>query len=406
LAEKNSGQQPTANGQLFCFYLLLALGLLAKGPPLFVHLVIGIGAFHLCYRQRMPGQWWSHLCGIALVLLIAAPWAAYVYTHIPHVIELWRYESIGELSDNTGNARAWWFYFPQLFLLALPWMSLWILGIVRPFLRSAASGQRRNFRPFFPLVWYVLTIIFFSFVNLKKNAYLLPVMPAQALLMAQGTMLLALWLKRRPRERLPRVLVMAQTWVGVGFALWLGWVLLFSAFRQPIPIGIALFLVALLAAIYPLWVAAGMDNSSSHFPSFTYWLAAQAAGYALLLSLFFNFYDAPKNNIDSARPFINAIAPRLLRPGCTLARARMDPAVAFYLPDGVAPFEPNAACAQVILERSPAAPDPKVSDFDYLRLDSPVVEIQSLRLPRFSRWRLYVLMTRATGPASVPTGPQ
>jgi 4-amino-4-deoxy-L-arabinose transferase-like glycosyltransferase len=390
------------------FYFFLALGLLAKGPPLIAHLVIAIGAFHLCYRRRLPGRWWSHAAGIVLTLLIALPWTAYVVAHIPHVIEVWRYQSVGELTDNTRNARAWWFYFPQLILLAMPWLSLWILGIVRPFMGSSAARQRRKLRPFFPLIWYAATVLFFSLAHMKKNAYLLPAMPAQALLMAQGAMLLALWLRRKPKEQFPRILIAAQAVVGLGFALWLGWVLLRSEFRQPIPIGILLFLIALIAAAYPLWMAVIIDHgprTTDHGPRpapFPHWLAAQSVAYAILLSLFFNFYDAPKDNADSPRPFIEAITPRLLRPDCALARLHLDPAAAFYLPDGLEPFDPAAPCVNVILERAPQAPAPGKNDFDYLKLSNPIARIESLQLPRFKRWRLFSLVTRPESPASAP----
>jgi 4-amino-4-deoxy-L-arabinose transferase-like glycosyltransferase len=445
------GQRPTANGQLFCFYLFLALGLLAKGPPLIAHLVIATGAFHLCYRRRLPGRGWNHVTGILLTLLIALPWTAYVVGHVPHVIEVWRYQSVGELTDNTRNARDWWFYFPQLFLLALPWIGLWILGIIRPFVgrdsrgsgfRVQGSGEessdpnteyripnpessalssaaphrgRGRLRPFFPLIWYAATIAFFSLAHMKKNAYLLPAMPAQALLMAQGAMLLAVWLKRKPREQLPRLIVAAQAVVGLAFALWLGWVLLLSEFRQPLPIGLLLFLIALIAAAYPLWKAltvdrwpnrAGTIGGGPRPTTFPHWLAAQSVAYAILLSLFFNFYDAPKNNADSPRPFIEAITPRLLRPSCALARLHLDPAAAFYLPDGLEPFDPAAPCVNVILERSPKAPAPQASDFDYLHLRDPIVEIESLQLPRFNRWRLFSLKTRpATQESFLPAPP-
>ncbi len=412
---KNPGQRPTGNGPLFFFYLFLALGLLAKGPPLLAHLAIAIGAFHLCYRRRPPGRWWAHLGGVALVLLVALPWAAYVYNHIPHVVEMWRYESIGELSDNTENARPWWFYGPQLFLLALPWLGLWILGLVAPFVGSAGARRRRKLRPFFPLFWYAGTILFFSFVNLKKNAYLLPAMPAQTLLMAQGALLLAVWLKRKPKEQLPRIILAAQAFTGVGFALWLGWALLAGPFRQSLPIALLLFLTALIAAGYPLWKGLTIDrrpmadSEGSVRPSangprpaaFPHWLAAQAVAYALLLSLFFNFYDAPKENAQSPRSFIQAIAPRLMRPGCSLARLRLDPAAAFYLPRGLPPFDPAAACVHVIVEQSHKARTPSPSDFDYLGLDNRVVQIESLQLPHLSRWRLFALRMRPATQAVV-----
>ena len=53
-----------------------------------------------------------------------------VCRHVPHVMQVWRYESIGEAYDNEEKQRPWWFYFPNLFVMSLPWTPLWLAGIV------------------------------------------------------------------------------------------------------------------------------------------------------------------------------------------------------------------------------------------------------------------------------------
>src|SRR5690606_5929584 len=118
----------------------------------------------------------------------------------------------------------------------------------------------------------------------KKNAYLLPTMPAQTLLMAQGALLLAVWLKRKPQVSLPRIIVVAQACVGVGFALWLGWVLFFSRFSQPFAIAVGLWIAALIAAGYPMWRSMLLDRRDGRAPAqnegaYRHWLVAQAVGY-------------------------------------------------------------------------------------------------------------------------------
>lgn len=387
LAKAEAEPHSAASALLLAFYIFLALGLLAKGPPLLVHLVIAIAAYHLCFWKRPPGKWWTHAAGVLLVLLITLPWAAYVYAHVPHVVEMWRYESVGELSDNTENARAWWFYFPQLFLLALPWIGLWILGIARPFVGLAATERRARFNAFFPLIWYGATVAFFSFVNLKKNAYLLPAMPAQALLMAQGAMLLGVWLRRRPREHGPGIIVIAQAVTGIVFALWLGWVLLIGPLHQPPLLGAVLFLIALIAAAYATRV--GLLCLKRPVIVYTRWLAAQTVAYAILLSLFFAFYDAPRENVQSPRAFVAAAMPLVNQPGCTLARAAMDPSVAFYLPEDLAPFDPSARRV-FLITKLPRDKKP-ITNFDFIGSERPLRVMKITDAPQLGRWRLIEL---------------
>src|SRR5207244_9041614 len=118
---------------------------------------------------------------IVLLLRLTLPWARYVSRHIPNALELWRYESVGEISDNTEKARGWWFYLPGLLQIALPWT---------PILIAALLNVHREKRLNMPFAWYAILVVLFSLLYVKKNAYLLPMMPAQTLLMALGLILL------------------------------------------------------------------------------------------------------------------------------------------------------------------------------------------------------------------------
>jgi 4-amino-4-deoxy-L-arabinose transferase-like glycosyltransferase len=168
----------TENVFLVTFYLSLALGVLAKGPVILPQIIVPIVAFHICYGWRRFPRWLGHAIGIPLFVIVAAPWFLYVLRHVPHAIDMWRYESVGVFGENTENPRPWWFYFPNLLMIALPWTPMVFVG--------AIESVKRNRRALFPLIWYVAIVLFFSAANLKKNAYLLPMMPAQTLLVAAG----------------------------------------------------------------------------------------------------------------------------------------------------------------------------------------------------------------------------
>jgi len=213
---------PSPHPPLLVFYFATALGLLAKGPPLFIPLAIPIGLFHVLKKRRLPGTLWSHLAGIALLLLIALPWPIYILNHVPNAREIWRYESIGELTDNTENARPFWYYIPLLLQISLPWTPLWLLAFYLPFRKrqrvqgsefrvqeqsnpqsttsSPLRTQHSALRTLFPLAWYTLTVLFFSCVHLKKLAYLLPAMPAQTMMIAQAAVFIGVVLRKRTRR--------------------------------------------------------------------------------------------------------------------------------------------------------------------------------------------------------------
>ena len=183
---------------LFCFYTSLALGVLAKGPLIFVFVAVYLVLYHILYRKRLPGSPLHHLAFFAFFAAISLIWFYLVYRTLPNAIELWRYESIGELSDNVEKARGWWFYLPNLLLIALPWTPVWLLGL---FNRSTRSRRRRVFA----IAGTIVVVLMFSVSNVKKNAYLLPLMPIQTVVIAQGLLALTVMFRRDPRSRPVRV---------------------------------------------------------------------------------------------------------------------------------------------------------------------------------------------------------
>src|SRR5205814_1649525 len=137
--------------------------------------------------------------GIALLLLIAVPWFAYVYRQVPNALALWRYESIGEISDNEEKARPWWLYLGSTFRLPLPWTPLWIAGIALVFIHGKRELRSpRGRRRLVPILWYASNLLFFSMLNVKKDAYLLPALGAMVLTIADALILIALLGFERP----------------------------------------------------------------------------------------------------------------------------------------------------------------------------------------------------------------
>lgn len=194
------------------FYGAIAFGLLAKGPVLLLHLVIPIALHGLLYRRWPRLGLSAHALGMATVLLIALPWPVYVLRHIPDALEIWRFESVGEFSDNVRNARPWWFYIPSLFQLSLPWTPVWVLAIY-------LSLRRKRRELAFAAGWCAAIVLIFSFVHMKKNAYLLPLMPAQCLLVGRALALLCAGARLKAPRQWSKWILDAQVLLGIGFAL-------------------------------------------------------------------------------------------------------------------------------------------------------------------------------------------
>jgi 4-amino-4-deoxy-L-arabinose transferase-like glycosyltransferase len=268
---------------ILLFYALLAGGALAKGPVILLHVCIALAAFAWCHRRRPRAPWILHIAGIALFAAIVLPWPIYVATHVPGALELWRFESIGEFADNQRNARPIWFYLPQLFLITLPWIACFIWGIV-----ITARGKWLRSPAAFPLLWTILALGVFSMAHMKKNAYLLPLMPALVMLMSIGANRILALIRRRPQRA--RFWVFGHSGVAVFFAIATVGASIYVA-----PGWTSILAGALVIALAAIHLVASMKTRDA-----VVWFHTLAMTFAISSLVFISFVLAAQKNRKSA----------------------------------------------------------------------------------------------------------
>ncbi len=273
-------------GWLIAFYASIALGGLAKGPVILLFVIVAVGAYQFCCRRPLPRSIYDHLAGVGLVLVLTVPWMAYVYRHIPNAVDVWRYESIGELTDNTEKARPWFYYLPAIFQIALPWTPVLVVG----WIDAAIGSGKRDRRAQFALAWYVIIVLFFSILNVKKNAYLLPLMAAQTLLIAQGLLLLFRAVRKFGEMGPYSILLFVQRVMGAVFAV----VAVALCFRFGTESIVAMSTAAGLAMVCLL-----AANKPAKLRRQRFWLLAVSVAYVLLLGTYFEFFVTPDANLRS-----------------------------------------------------------------------------------------------------------
>ncbi len=275
----------TGNWQLatLLFYLFLAMGALAKGPVIFLHVGLFVAAHAICFRALPRGRWWVHLMGVALFAAIVLPWPWYVVGHVPGAVELWRYESVGEFSDNLRNPRPWFFYLLQLPLLTLPWTAWWIGGV-------GLNLVRRRRHQLLPLLWVVGGVVIFSFAHMKKPSYLLPLAPAMAMLTAQGLKNTLVFARLR-RSGQVRLLAGVHAVIGVGFAIA---IIAMLIAQQREGLGHGWWAVGLAGLVLiPLSILPFFIPTPGRFYR---WVAVQGMVYGLLILTLQSWPDAVDNN--------------------------------------------------------------------------------------------------------------
>jgi 4-amino-4-deoxy-L-arabinose transferase-like glycosyltransferase len=368
------------------FYLSMALGALSKGPVILATVPPAIVSYHLLMRRKLPRG--GHLIGLILFALIALPWPIYVLRHVPHALELWQYESIGEFGENAEKARPWWLYFPLSLEAALPWTPLWLMALVLPmFRRHHATLRLRNRKRLMLITWFAAGLLIFSLANVKKKAYLLPLAPAQTLLTAEVIALMVAWARRTRFADIPGVLATTQAAIGIGAAG--AFVAMMYRVRVDRIEGVAVATIAMIAAIFAL--LAIPKNQPSRWP------ILQPIAYSLAMLVLLGFVQPDTDNRRSAKPFARQVARSMQGSHLPLVRSKLPEEASFYLPLDLPGDDDSASRVLVILDdnrleidRGRLTPDEKYfSDF----LDGANV-IAARRIDvRDSppRWKLYAV---------------
>jgi 4-amino-4-deoxy-L-arabinose transferase-like glycosyltransferase len=175
---------------LAVFYASLALGVLAKGPiaPLLAALILTAHAvLRREFRQLLKTIW---LPGILLFCAIALPWYVAVQLRNPTFFQqfILQHNLARFSSDLYHHREPFWYYFPVTALALVPWTVFAIAACVpavKSCLRSRkpATETAADFRVF-AFCWLLVPILFFSISQSKLPGYILPAVPAGALLLA------------------------------------------------------------------------------------------------------------------------------------------------------------------------------------------------------------------------------
>lgn len=209
------GDERDRRRERWLFFVALGLGLLAKGPIMLVLAGLPIAAWTL-WRGGIVVVWrglpW--LRGALLMLAIALPWYALAEQRTPGFLayfiigEHWhRFVTPGWRGDLYGSAHA--FPLGSIWLFAviafLPWSLLLPAFALRRrmALRTLApmNAQERDFQIYL-LLWALAPCVFFSVAGNILWTYVLPALPALAMLIAQ-------WLARWPAPARPARLLVA-----------------------------------------------------------------------------------------------------------------------------------------------------------------------------------------------------
>lgn len=175
---------------LTLFYVFIALGMLAKGPvaPFLAGVIIVVLAAVVRDWRLIPKTLW--LPGIGIFCAVAFPWYVLVQRRNPQFFrEFILQHNLERFSTNLyHHPEPFWYYLPVIVLALVPWIVFVIAAIVQSLRvwRSERASAREDcelqFR-IFVCCWLVVPVVFFSFSQSKLPGYILPAVPAGAVLL-------------------------------------------------------------------------------------------------------------------------------------------------------------------------------------------------------------------------------
>ena len=166
----------------------MALGVLAKGPVILLHLLPAALSLPLWAGDEWQVSWWRTLAGTGLALLTGLAivglwlWPALVIGG-PEYRDavLWK-QSAGRVVDSFAHARPWWFFVGMIPVLTFPWSfvpAIWRAG------RRSKVWSEPGLR--LALIWAITATVLFSLISGKQIHYLVPELAAVALIVARLT---------------------------------------------------------------------------------------------------------------------------------------------------------------------------------------------------------------------------
>jgi 4-amino-4-deoxy-L-arabinose transferase-like glycosyltransferase len=159
----------------------VAGGLLTKGPIVLVY-ILPLIFLHALWSPERPPQWkirifTALLAGFGVAMLWAVPAAIQGGEDYRHAI-FWS-QTVNRISSSFAHRRPVWWYIPLLPVIFFPWV-LFRPAFSKIRFRSADKGTR------LAVLWLAVPLIILSLISGKQIHYLVPLIPAGALLMGRN----------------------------------------------------------------------------------------------------------------------------------------------------------------------------------------------------------------------------
>jgi 4-amino-4-deoxy-L-arabinose transferase-like glycosyltransferase len=178
-----STQGPASRRWMLLAWGAAALGVLTKGLEAAAIPVAVLVLYSVSTRDVAPWRKLQWVWGLPLFLIIAVPWHWLAATRLSDFLQFFFvHEHFARyLTPSADREEGWWFFGWVFLAGSVPW-TLSALRVVLFGWRARAQAPGAFNLKFFLWLWVVFVIVFFSLSDSKLMPYILPAMPALAVL--------------------------------------------------------------------------------------------------------------------------------------------------------------------------------------------------------------------------------
>lgn len=170
-----------AQRRYLLFYLFIALGMMIKGPIIFILTLLPISAFVIYEKGTLNFKELYLLRGAAIIVLLGLPWYIYEIFLNKNLLQDWLFQQSLNRVVHRG-AEPFYFFIPVLLALFSPWVFFLV-----PAFQNTLSCKRQAFseapaKVLFLFFWFILPFLFFGCIGKKLVPYILPLLAPLAII--------------------------------------------------------------------------------------------------------------------------------------------------------------------------------------------------------------------------------
>jgi 4-amino-4-deoxy-L-arabinose transferase-like glycosyltransferase len=165
---------------MLVFWISFGLAMLAKGPAPLPLVLVPLFFYVAVFRRWKTLPKLLPIAGVIIFLAIVLPWPLLIAHKVNWDLSVWKREFVDRFFGEYASGHKPFFYYMRvMFQFILPWAAFLPMALAAPFFR--VWNKKRPAMQFLWL-WFVVGLAFLTINGGKRQHYILPFMPAMAIL--------------------------------------------------------------------------------------------------------------------------------------------------------------------------------------------------------------------------------